>query len=114
MILYACSEITTLNVYCVVLPTSTAVVLVVHSVSSSYNNKYTTYPSASVAFTAVQLMVILVAFLWSTVKLVGVKLGAEMKTVTVSTQYFTTIPELGGHLPVHDSDNSEATVNTTK
>ena len=36
----------------------------------------TTYPSASVASTAVQLMVTLVAFLWSTVKLV-VELGAE-------------------------------------
>ena len=47
----------------------------------------TTYPSASVASTAVQLMVTLVAFLWSTVKLVGVKLGAVIETVTVTSQY---------------------------
>ena len=37
---------------------------------------YTTYPSASEAFTAVQLMVTLVAFLWSMVSFVGMKLGA--------------------------------------
>ena len=42
---------------------------------------YTTYPSASVAFTAVQLMVALVAFLWSRVSSVGVKLGAEQEQV---------------------------------
>ena len=65
--------------YCVTLPTSTAVVLV----DCGSCVLYTTYPSASVAFTAVQLMVALVAFLWSRVSPVGVKLGA----IKTSTSY---------------------------
>ena len=73
-------------VYCVTLPTSTAVVLV----DCGSCVLYTTYPSASVAFTAVQLMVALVAFLWSRVSSVGVKLGAEQEKVYIENHMYST------------------------
>ena len=60
--------------YCVTLPTSTSVGLLVCADDNSV--MFTMYPSASLALTAVQLMVTPVAFLWSMARLVGVKFGA--------------------------------------
>ena len=63
------------------LPTSTSVGLLVCADDNSV--MFTMYPSASLALTAVQLMVIPVAFLWGILRFVGVKLGAVCDSVVI-------------------------------
>ena len=67
--------------YCVTLPTSNSAAVGLLVCADDNSVMFTMYPSASLALTAVQLMVTRVAFLWTMVRLVGVKLGAVYEMI---------------------------------